>query len=30
MFRFWYLAAFVIVTGVVFGALVGFDKIVGP
>jgi hypothetical protein len=29
MNRIWYLVAFVVVTGIVFGALVGFDKLLG-
>jgi hypothetical protein len=27
MNRIWYFAAFIVVTGIVFGALVGFDKL---
>ena len=29
MNRIWYFATFIVVTGIVFGALVGFDKLLG-
>lgn len=29
MSRIWYFAAFIVVTGIAFGALVGFDKLIG-
>jgi len=29
MNRIWYAAAFIAVTGIVFGALVGFDRLIG-
>ncbi|GGI34333.1 hypothetical protein [Bradyrhizobium guangdongense] len=29
MNKIWYAAAFIVVTGIVFGALVGFDRLIG-